>query len=173
MKQTSRSRNPSNVRHDLKVADEVWLATALLHREHPDRPDFTVAEIVERARQEGLTPELRPGVYLHANLHCVANRPPNPGRYLMLTETGPNRRRLYRPGDSAHEARRGAKTTPARSAIPPRFHRLLDWYAREYAPQRGRKPEADPLLALRGSGRELWADEPADQYVRRLRERWE
>jgi hypothetical protein len=27
-----------------------------------------------------------------------------------------------------------------------------------------------PLLALRGSGKELWADEHADEYVRRLRE---
>src|SRR6185503_11940691 len=114
MKHTTKGRNPSKIRHELKVADEVWLAAALLHREHPDRGDFTVAEIVERARQEGLTPELRPGVYVHAVLHCVANRPPNPGRYLMLVETGPNRRRLYRPGDPADEARRGAKTTPAR-----------------------------------------------------------
>jgi hypothetical protein len=91
----------------------------------------------------------------------------------MLVETGPNRRRLYRPGDLAHEARRGAKTTPARSAIPLRYHPLLEWYAREYALQRGFKPGADPLLALRGSGRELWADEHADQYVRRLRKGWE
>jgi len=173
MKQTSERRNISKIRHELKVADEVWLVTALLHREQPERADFTVAEIVERARQERLTSELRPGVYLHANLHCVANRPPNPGRYLMLVETGPNRRRLYRPGDPTHEARRGAKTTPVRSAIPVRYHPLLDWYAREYAPQRGLKPGADPLLALRGSGRELWADEHADVYVRRLREGWE
>ena len=91
----------------------------------------------------------------------------------MLVETAPNRRRLYRPGDPADEARRGAKVTPVRSAIPPKYHPLLDWYEREYAPQRGLKPEADPLLALRGSGRELWADEHADQYVRRLREGWE
>jgi hypothetical protein len=173
MKQTTRVRNPSKVRHELKVADEVWIAAALLHRENPGRADFTVAEIVERARQEGLTPELRPGVYVHAVLHCVANRPPNPGRYLMLVETGANHRRLYRPGDPAHEARRGAKMTPGRAAIPPKYHPLLDWYAREYAPQRGVSPEADPLLALRGSGRELWADEHADQYVRRLREGWE
>lgn len=27
----------------------------------------------------------------------------------------------------------------------------------------------DPLLALRGSGKKLWADEHADEYVRRLR----
>lgn len=155
------------------MADEVWIATALLHREHPDRTDFTVAEIVERARHEGLTPELRRGVYVHAVLHCVANRPPNPGRYRMLVETAPSRRRLYRPGDPAHEARRGAKMTPSRSAIPPKYHALLDWYERKYARQRGDKPEADPLLALRGSGRDLWAEEHADQYVRRLREGWE
>jgi hypothetical protein len=173
MNQTTKVGNSSKVRHELKVADEVWIAGALLHRENPGRADFTVAEIVERARQERLTPELRPGVYVHAVVHCVANRPPNPGRYLMLVETGANRRRLYRPGDPAHEARRGAKMTPARAAIPPKYHPLLDWYERDYAQQRGVKPEADPLLALRGSGRELWADEHADQYVRRLREGWE
>jgi hypothetical protein len=165
--------NRTKPRHELKVADEVWIVTALLHREHPERDDFTVAEIVERARKESLTPELRPGVYVHAVVHCVANRPPNPGRYRMLLETGPNRRRLYRPGDPADEARRGGKVTPVRAAIPARYQRLLDWYEKEYAGRRGLKPEADPLLALRGSGRDLWASEPADQYVRRLREGWE
>lgn len=30
--------------------------------------------------------------------------------------------------------------------------------------------EEDPLLALRGSGKHLWADEHADEYDRRLRE---
>jgi len=152
------------------VADQVWIAAALLHRENPDRMDFTVAEIVERARKERPTRELRPGVYAHTVLHCVANRPPSAGCYLMLFETEPNRRRLYRPGDPADEARRGARKTPARSAIPPRYHPLLDWYERDYVLRRGLKPEADPLLALRGSGRDLWADEHADQYVRRLRE---
>jgi hypothetical protein len=31
----------------------------------------------------------------------------------------------------------------------------------------------DPLLVLRGSGKELWAEEHADEYVRRLREGWD
>jgi hypothetical protein len=31
----------------------------------------------------------------------------------------------------------------------------------------------DPLLALRGSGKEIWADEHADEYVRRLRDGWD
>lgn len=30
--------------------------------------------------------------------------------------------------------------------------------------------ESDPLLALAGSGRELWSSEHADEYVRRLRD---
>ena len=31
----------------------------------------------------------------------------------------------------------------------------------------------DPLLELLGSGREIWANEHADEYVRRLREDWD
>ena len=31
----------------------------------------------------------------------------------------------------------------------------------------------DELLILIGSGEELWSDEPADEYVSRLREGWE
>lgn len=33
--------------------------------------------------------------------------------------------------------------------------------------------QTDPLLALYGSGKKLWADEHADEYVKRLREGWE
>ncbi len=33
--------------------------------------------------------------------------------------------------------------------------------------------QSDPLLALRGSGRGLWANQHADDYVRSLREGWE
>jgi len=35
------------------------------------------------------------------------------------------------------------------------------------------KPEDDPLLALYGDGKDLWADEHADEYVRRIREGWD
>ena len=83
----------------IKVADEVWIATALLHRENPKREDFTVAEIVERVRREHMAGELRPSVQVHAYLHCVANRPPNPGRHRMLYATGKNTRRLFRETD--------------------------------------------------------------------------
>lgn len=160
-------------RENVKVADEVWMATALLHRENPEQKDFAVEEIVARAKREKIFGELRPGVYVHVVQHCVANRAPNPGRYRMLVETGKNRRRLYRPGDSYHPAREGSRVTPRREEIPAPYRSLLDWYESEYVPRGAEAARMDPLLALRGSGRKLWADEHADDYVRRLREGWE
>jgi hypothetical protein len=154
----------------IKVADEVWIAAALLQRENPSRSDFSIEEIVERAHKEALTEGSRPGVYVHVVQHCVANRPPNPGRYRMLYETGPGRRRLFRPGDAFHPSREGSKTTPMPGEIPQAYDSLLAWYRDWCAMAR---PAMDPLLALAGSGSELWADEHADDYVRRLREGWE
>jgi len=157
----------------VKVADEVWIATALLHREHPEAYDFTIEEIVARARHEGLHERLRPGVYVHAVLHCVANRPPNPGRYRMLFETSEGRRRLYRPGDPYHAEREGSKSCPNPEEIPSGYGVLLEWY-RDWSERANQKRlNDDPLLKAQGSGKRLWADEPADEYVRRLREGWE
>ena len=158
---------------ELKVADEVWIAAALMHRENPDQKDFSVEAIVERARGEKLTREFRPGVYVHVLQHCVANRAPNPGRYRMLFETAPGRRRLFRPGDPYHPQREGRKMVPPAEEIPEHYRDLLDWYRDWKTSSAGNQPEQDPLLALRGSGRKLWADEHADEYVRRLREGWE
>jgi hypothetical protein len=159
----------------VKVADEVWIATALLHRERPDREDFSITEIVERAEREKLTPRLRPGVRVHATAHCVADLPPSPGRYCMLRSMPGGRRRLFRPGDPVHRARQGAKTTPLRDEIPQSYHELLDWYSAQYARARigrGDAAAADPILALRGSGAVLWRDEDPDAYVERLRSEW-
>ncbi len=159
----------------IRVADEVWIATALLHREAPDREDFSIAEIVDRAEREMLAKPLRPGVRIHVTVHCVAGLAPNPGRYCMLHATASGRRRLWRPGDPIHHARVGAKVTPAADAIPEAYRPLLDWYRSEYAPHRAgreRVPAPDPLLELRGSGAETWSDEHADDYVARLRSDW-
>lgn len=157
----------------VKVADEVWIAAALLHRENPDRADFSIEEIVERARRQALHEPLRPGVYLHVVQHCVANRRPNPGRYRMLFETAPGRRRLFRPGDAYHPDREGSKIAPSEEETPSEYRDLIDWY-RDWCSRAVRRTvETDPLLELLGSGKRLWADEHADEYVRRLREGWE
>jgi hypothetical protein len=164
----------TSILQQVKVADEVWIATALLHREHPAAQDFPIEEIVDRARQEGLRKPLRPGVYVHVVQHCVANRSPNPGRYRMLYETSEGRRRLFRESDSYHPDREGGKIVPDPADIPPAVYgELLEWY-RDWSAQATRHlAESDPLLNSRGSGKKLWADEPVDDYVRRLREGWE
>jgi hypothetical protein len=156
------------------VSDETWVALALLHREYPGREDFTITEIVERAKRESLTESLRPGVRVHATLHCVANLPPNPGRYRMLYATGKHTRRLYRPGDSYHPQREGARTLPNEADLPEPYRKLLTWYEDEYLKKQAPESSAeDPLLALCGSGKGLWKDEDPDSYVRRIRKGWE
>lgn len=156
----------------IKVADEVWLAAAALHREHPNRVDFSVGEIMAKAEAEAATGKpLRPGVRVHVHLHCVANKAPNPGRYRMLYESAPGRRRLFRPGDPCHPQRSTGKDIPARDALPAKYRDLVDWYSQQYAGANGQAD--DPVLALRGLGKEIWADEEADAYVRRQRAGWQ
>jgi hypothetical protein len=157
----------------VKVADEVWVAATLLHREQPQASDFSIEEIVDRARREGLHEPLRPGVYVHVVQHCVANRPPNPGRYRTLFETSEGRRRLFRSGDPYHPDREGSKVAPEPEELPTVYGELLNWY-REWSEHSATNSVAiDPLLALRGSGKHIWADEHADEYVNRLRDGWE
>jgi hypothetical protein len=163
---------PAISKAQIRVADEVWISAALLQREHPNRKDFSIEEILERVTQEAKKLP-RPGVYVHIVQHCVANRPPSPGRYRMLYETAPGRRRLFRTGDNYDRAREGSKTVPEREEIPPKYLPLLDWYRNWNRVDVKELIENDPLLALYGDGKDLWADEGADDYVRRLRKGWE
>lgn len=153
---------------DIRLADEVWIATALLHRERPGAADFTLKEIAARLVREGLG-DKRPGVFPHLSRHCVANQAPNGGRYRMLFETAPSRRRLFRAGDPYHAKRDGGKIVPERDEIPVKYHELLDWYAREFAPD----GSDDPLLGLAARHTALWKGVDADDYVRQLREGFE
>ena len=151
----------------LSVADQAWIATALLHREHPDREDFAMKEIVRRAEQIAVPEPLRAGVKHHISYHAVAQTKPNPGQHCLLFATARGRRRLFRPGDPRHPNRRG-RETPRRDQLPPAYRPLIDWYRTEYAAD----SPPDPILSLRGLGRQRWADEEADAYVSRLRENW-
>jgi hypothetical protein len=157
----------------VKVADEVWIATALLHRENPKRSDFTIDEIVARVRKERVHPVLRPGVRVHVLQHCVANRPKDPARYRVLFATGRFTRRLFRKGDPFHPDRNESKMTPHADEIPAKYRPLLDWYVTEYAPPARKKPANDSILELKGLGKEIWKNVDADEYVRQLREGWE
>lgn len=89
----------------------------------------------------------------------------------MLFETKPGFRRLYRPSDIYHPGRKGAKDRPARVDLPESLHASLDWYEEEFVLSDVDSAH-DPLLALRGFGREIWSGEDADQYVLSLRAGW-
>jgi hypothetical protein len=161
----------------LTAGDAVWVATALLHTEHPSQPDFSEDEIVQCTLREGLTGVDRETVYLHVHTHGVAGLRRQPAQLRMLTETAPGRRRLFRRGDYVHpdrtgaETRRGARILPEPKDLPQAYRWLIDWYRTTYSPP----PEGDaqdPILALRGLGKEIWADEDPDAYVSRLRSGW-
>ena len=156
----------------IRVADEVWVATALLHQQNPEREDFTVAEITERAAEEssGSLRPLRPGFVVHVSQHCVASKAPNPGRYRMLIETERGRRRLFRPGDPYHPERRGGKDVPRTEEIPFEYRDLIGWYHAEYVGAATIPIPPDPILSLLDIGKSLRATEAADTLVRRLRE---
>jgi len=116
----------------IKVADEVWIACALLHIENPKREDFSTREIVERVRKENIHGKLRPGIFVHVSTQCVANKRPNPGRYRILYETKPGRRRLFKKGDYYHPEREGGKIKPNKNEIPQKYWYLLEWYEKQY-----------------------------------------
>jgi hypothetical protein len=91
----------------------------------------------------------------------------------MLFATGKLTRRLFRRGDSYHPAREKAKVIPARENVPARYHDLLDWYSTSYDRGGTNAEKEDPILGLRGLGKEIWKGEDPDSYVRRIRKGWQ
>ncbi len=161
------------------VADRIWVATALLHRQFPERTDFAKDEIVRVLSREGLSDDIQRGTLnAHLDQHCVANVPPSTAKYRMLYETTPGGNlRLFRPGDftyaTRHQKRKPSKVVPERENLPLKYRSLLDWYQAWSANAEERSIESifdnDPLIRLIGSGRHIWADEHADEYVNNLR----
>jgi hypothetical protein len=180
---------------EICCAAEVFLAAALLHKEQPRRPEFTIQEIVNRAGKENIIGELRSGISVHASQHCVANRPPNPAKHRMLFATGKHTRRLLLPGDEVHPARSG-KVFPDPGEIPEKYLPLLEWAKQRFGTgrkedrtraaiedsaqerstaQADRTPQGwlEGLLEMEGLGKKYWKGIDPDEFVRKLREGWE
>jgi hypothetical protein len=157
-------------RAPIKVADEVFLVLASLHRRFQEREDFSVNEILEEARRLNLTGTLRTGFVTHVRQHSVANLPPAPGRYRTLFAVG-KRRRLLLASDKTHPDRDG-KRWPNPDEIPPEYGEWVTWAQQRFHSVRNLASGLAGLIALRGTGSSIWGNEPADQYVNRLRENW-
>jgi hypothetical protein len=159
----------------VKVADEAWIALALLHRENPRRQAFAGREIVDRAKAESAHSYFRPGVQVHVYLHNVANLPANSAPYRMFYRTAEGKYRLFRPDDNSHPSRTG-KTKPERLELPEQYHGLLDWYEQTYCECRAdqhARGEDDPFLRMRGAGKDIWEGVDADAFVDELRTGWD
>jgi hypothetical protein len=53
------------------------------------------------------------------------------------------------------------------------YFKILSWCNRRFPAFIARKSAHDPLLHARGSGKYLWVDEHADEYVENLRKDWD
>jgi hypothetical protein len=166
-------RTIREMRSDISIANEVWIALATLHRSNSRRESFSTREIMEQIRREKAHPLLRPGVQWNISLHMVANLAPNPAKLRMLYRLPDGSYRLYRPGDDVHPRRTG-KTQPERAELPEKYRDLLSWYRSSYCSRPPAKPnfDDDPVLRMRGVGKEVWADIDADKFVRDLRANW-
>ena len=152
------------------VADEAWVALALLHRENPQRPSFAAGEINRRVKAEAIAGKVRAGIATHVSHHNVANAAPSSGTQRMFYRLPDGTYRLFREGDECHPRRRG-KMVPSRAELPRNLHYLLDWYEQEYC-RSARTPEDDPVLAMLGVGKEIWHEEDGDAFLARLRSGW-
>jgi len=133
----------------LKVADEVWIAGPPSPRT-PQAPDFSIEEIVDRARREGYTNLCVP-VFMFMLCSIALQSPPNPGRYRMLFETSEGRRRLFRIGDTYHPTERRERLFQTWRPSPA-VRGLLGWYDDWSRTSASDSDESDPLLRLRGTG---------------------
>jgi hypothetical protein len=147
----------------------------MLQQKFPDAA-FSKFEIRQELDKSELGNGTNPAsVNAHLKQHLVANVPPSTGKYTMLFETKVGFLRLYRPGDLIDPQRRsgrGSKHMPKREEVPSQYHPILDWYEEWSKPTQSTEKQNwqdDPLIRLIGSGKHIWADEHADDYVENLR----
>ena len=161
------------VKDDVKVADELFLIVALLQKENPEKPAFAVKEILERALQEHIAGEIRPGLAAHAYKHAVANVEPNPGKYKILYKTPEGKLRLLRASDDVHPERTG-KIWPNPDEVPERYRPLIAWAQKQYGQQKAQSSRwLEGIFQMRGLGKKIWAGQDADTYVDQLRKDWQ
>jgi hypothetical protein len=158
----------------IACADLVWVATALLSREQPQRAGFTHEEIHRKVHeiepQHGFTDS---AVRSHISSHCVANRNPDPGKHRKLYRNEDGTYRLFRPGDKYNSERRDGKLLPKGEKLPAKYRDLIDWYESSIRATEHTSPENDPILALRGLGKDVWKSlGGGEEFIRKLRENW-
>jgi hypothetical protein len=153
----------------LSIADTIWLATAMLHRAHPQAKGFSHETILRKATE--LDPSLNPrSVSTHLSTHCVASKKANPATLRILTENPDGSLRLFRVGDSFHTTRRAGRMAPKAHALPVQYEYLLQNQTEKPSINLDYSPEDDPILAISGVGKEMWKKlGGGEAFIRALR----
>jgi hypothetical protein len=152
----------------MSIADTIWLAAALLHRERPRADGFDHGTILRKVME--LDPSLNSrSVSTHLSTHCIAGKMANPATLRILTELPDGLLRLYREGDPCHPTRRNGRIAPKPHALPERYQELLQSDPR---PARAAvPPEEDAILAISGVGKDMWRNlGGGETFIRALRE---
>jgi hypothetical protein len=156
---------------NLTVTNAVWVATAVLHKKYGERDGFAPEEIVRVVRELNLTEGAEDSIWQHVRQHSVANKKPQPNTVCMLFDPGGGVRRLFRSGDKVYPGRNESRTHPKWEDLPTEYQGLRRWYEEQWEAS-GRGDAEDPLLALVGSGKHIWKNEHADEFIARLRSDW-
>jgi len=152
----------------MKTWERVFVAAALMHRADPSRVSFRGRQLLDKVRE--LDPTQRETtINAHLYLHSVANTKPNPGAHRVLYRNPDGTLRLYRKGDDFHPDRRHGQTAPDAGVVPAEYRELVEWYWSEYARMQPQDAVEDPILALRGVGREVWKTLGGVRFVDSLR----
>ena len=153
----------------LSIADTIWLATALLHRTHPQANGFTHEAILRKAT--GLNPSLNPrSVSTHLSTHCVASKKANPATLRILTENPDGSLRLFRTGDPFHPTRSQGRMSPKTNVLPEQYKYLLQSHGESPSSKLHQSPTEDPILAISGVGKEMWKKlGGGESFIRALR----
>jgi hypothetical protein len=155
----------------MKASTQIWLATALLHREQGIDADLDVGEVVARAIKEGWGGVQPQTLRAHASSHCVATMRPSPAHLRILTRTGHGRVRLFRPGDRYHPDRADGAVAPESEDVPADLRWVLGWVASAQMACRRDDALAEWEALGRSSG--IWRNVDPDKYVRSLRGGWD
>ena len=156
----------------MTLPEQIFVAAALLHREHPGRAGFKGHEILRKVREIDRGERRDSTINAHIYLHCVANKKPNSATHRILYRNADGTLRLYRPGDDCHPDRKQGKEAPEAAALPPKHRKLAQWYRSEYSAPPPTSEEEDPFMALRGLGKEVWRKLGGVAFIEALRADW-
>ena len=112
------------------MPEAVWMATAILHRDHGADELFTAGQIADVVADKNLCakPPSRAGLQAAITGTCVANTNAGSANHRLLYRAKPGKYRLYHKGDDYHKSRKGGMTHPGPKGLSPGHKDLVQWY---------------------------------------------